>query len=67
MSTELQTYVISKRIELKISAWSRFVEFLKLFYMLTDFKQKVKVVYKLLINIERLVFFFATVKIDNDA
>ena len=32
--------------------------------MLTDFKQKVKVVYKLLINIARLGFLFATVRPD---
>ena len=38
MSAELQSYVISKRLKLQISAWSRFVEFLKLFKMLIDFK-----------------------------
>ena len=31
MSNELQSYVISKRPELHISAWSRFVEFSSLF------------------------------------
>jgi len=31
MGVEFQSYVILKRLELEVSAWSRFVEFLKLF------------------------------------
>ena len=38
MGVEFQSYVISKRLKLEVSAWSRFVEFLKLFKMLIDFK-----------------------------
>ena len=38
MGVEFQSYVILKRLELEVSAWSRFVEFLKLFKMLMDLK-----------------------------
>ena len=45
MGVEFQSYVILKRLELEVSAWSRFVEFLKLFKMLMDLKWKICVVF----------------------
>ena len=61
MSAELQSYVISKRLKLQISAWSRFVEFLKLFKMLMDFKWKVCAVFSQSWKTERPVFILAIV------
>ena len=58
---ELQSYVIWKRLELITSAWSRFVEFLKLFRMFIDFKYGVWMVFHQLAKTERPFFSFAIV------
>ena len=58
LGVQPQTYVIKKRLELVTSAWSRFVEFSKLFKMLMDLKYEVSIVFNQLTKIERPVFFF---------
>ena len=58
MGVEFQSYVILKRLELEVSAWSRFVEFLKLFKMLMDLKWKICVVFSQSWKTKRPVFFF---------
>ena len=61
MGVEFQSYVILKRLKLEVSAWSRFVEFLKLFKMLMDLKWKICVVFSQSWKTKRPVFFLATV------
>ena len=63
MGVEFQSYVILKRLELEVSAWSRFVEFLKLFKMLMDLKWKICVVFSQSWKTKRPVFFLATVMV----
>ena len=61
MGVEFQSYVILKRLKLEVSAWSRFVEFLKLFKMLMALKWKICVVFSQSWKTKRPVFFLATV------
>ena len=61
MGVLFHSYVIWKRLELETSAWSRFLEILKLFKMLMDFKYKVCVVFNKSYNTERPVFILAIV------